>query len=134
MTRKEIEAARESLPARFTAGRTAKFTPEQERLDKELSCREMINSILCYYGVRDVEKNRYMTNYMQELGMSRVRELIEEQKADFENAKVIYGVADGYNAIIWADEDKQPKFNPKNHTNKETTIEEPVKVPGKELS
>lgn len=107
MTNKEIEAAKDKLPPLFINGTLCEFTPEQERLRKELSCREMINSCLCYN--ENFMNSRYSKSYVDELGEKRVAELFAEQKADFEKATVrsdVYTDGEGvsYNSIIWADE------------------------------
>ncbi len=92
-----------------------KGTPEQEVRKRELSCIEMINSILAYdcrgYSVaKDVlehEKNsyyNYLEDYITELGEDRVLELIQGQidSVDTVNVDVMYdseGVS--YNSIKW---------------------------------
>lgn len=102
MTRKEIEKAKKALP-KIVSGKITVYTPEEKKLRNEISCREMINSILCYYGEKDIEDNYYLKKHILDIGIVRVRELIEEQKTDFRKAEV-RNVADGYRAIIWADE------------------------------
>ena len=59
MTDKQIKAAKDRLP------RLRDMNEEQEREYAELSCREMINSILCYHGERGLftengDLNRYL--------------------------------------------------------------------------
>lgn len=102
MTRKEIERAKASLPKLGT-----RYSAEQKRLSEEISCREMINSILCYHGEKEIERNRYMTKHILNLGIRRVREIIDEQISDFKKAKVIFNVVPGYNSIIWEDESEE---------------------------
>lgn len=92
-----------------------KGTPEQETRKRELSCIEMINSILAYdcrgySAAKDVlehEKNayhNYLENYVTELGEARVLELIKGQIESIDTVNV--GVAcdsEGlsYNSIKW---------------------------------
>lgn len=92
-----------------------KGTPEQEIRKRELSCIEMINSILAYdcrgYSVaNDVlkyEKNsyyNYLENYVTELGESRVLELIQGQIDSIDTINVDVGQdSEGvsYNSIKW---------------------------------
>ena len=120
MTRKEIEAMQRSLPPRLD---WANWTEEQKKLDAELSCREMINSCLCYgtislcYGTMShfwEEKTwgdgkPLADRYVAKLGVTRVREICKEQEEDFARAVVlrnVYTDSDGlsYNSIVWADE------------------------------
>ena len=106
MTDKQIQAARETLPSVYV-----QKTEEERKLERELFCREMINSILIYNGVKalDEEMDRYLLRYVKELSKERVLELIKEQVADFEKAIVkrnVYTDWEGctYNTCLWADE------------------------------
>lgn len=106
MTRKEIEKAKEKNP-RFINGTPCKLTKEQEILHRELDCREMINSCLCY-GT-DFLNSIYKDRYIAELGVERVSQLYNEQKNDFEKAIVYHDVFEdsegvSYNSIQWNDE------------------------------
>lgn len=106
MTGKEIEKIRKEIP-RFENGKPCKLTKEQELLHKELDCRDMINSCLCY-GHSFIE-SRYSEVYIKELGKERVVELYNEQKADFDKATVFRNVYEdnegvSYNSIKWEDE------------------------------
>lgn len=106
MTQKEIEKIRYKIP-RFENGIPCQLTHEQEQLHRELDCREMINSCLCY-GENFI-KSHYSKPYIKELGEKRVIELYNEQKADFDKATVLYGVGEdgegnSYNSIKWDDE------------------------------
>lgn len=106
ITRKEIKKIRKEIP-RFKNGKLCELTPEQERLHRELDCREMINSCLCY-GSSFIESH-YSESYIKELGKDRVIEIYNEQKNDFDKAIVLNNVyEDGegcsYNAIKWEDE------------------------------
>lgn len=110
MTRKEIKAANDSLPRPFFKN----WTEEQDRLYEELSCREMVNSCLCYgtlhnfWGENSYGVN-YSADYIRKLGVERVKEIVREQEADFARAVVLRNVftdSEGlsYNSIVWADE------------------------------
>ena len=106
MTEKEIKKIRNNNP-RFENWKVCKLTDEQEKIHKELDCREMINSCLCY-GT-DFLNSKYKNEYIKELGEDRVIELYNEQKADFDKAIVYHNVyVDGedvsYNSIKWNDE------------------------------
>lgn len=139
MTRKEIKLAKQNLNNRIrkAIGQEnmvgwKKVLEEKGMLKElyvfenegnELSAREMINCNLCYGDdyfqlIRRwiYEKQGYgIMSYAEEDaerivgGMTRVRELFAEQKADFEKATVLRNVhtdSEGlsYNSIVWADE------------------------------
>ena len=92
-----------------------KGTPEQEVRKRELSCIEMINSILAYncrgYSVaKDVfehEENsyhNYLEDYTKDLGRDRVIELIQGQINSIKTINVNVGNdSEGiyYNSIQW---------------------------------
>ena len=108
MTGKEMQKAKDSLP-KWINGKPPVFTIEQKQLEKELWCREMINSILIYNGKYNVINNRYLKDYIEELGFETVEKLVKEQTEDFDRAIVLKNVSvdyEGvsYNSIIWADE------------------------------
>lgn len=104
MTRNEIKMHRKANP-RFD--KNVVLTEEQRRLHRELDCREMINSCLCY-GHDFIESN-YSKAYIEDLGKARVIELYNEQKEDFSKSQVIHntfedGEGNSYNTIRWYDE------------------------------
>lgn len=118
MTQKEIDFAKNTLPSRFEY-RT--WSEEQKRLDKELSCREMINSCLVYHGERfgwdrfweecewRIGDKSYAAPYVRSLGKERVIQIFNEQLLDFRKAIVrecVYTDSEGltYNSITWADD------------------------------
>lgn len=106
MTRKQIKKIRKEIP-RFENGIPCELTPEQKQLHRELDCREMINSCLCYGS--SFFESRYSDPYIQELGREKVFELFNEQKADFDKAIVLHNVYEdsegvSYNSIKWEDE------------------------------
>lgn len=108
MTGKEIEKLKDSLP-KWENGKPPVLTEEQKRLDRELWCIEMINSILIYHGSRDIMNNEYLDKYIEELGVETVAKLVKEQIKDFKKATVLKNVCTDceglpYNSIIWADE------------------------------
>ena len=107
MTDKQIKAAKATLP-QWKDGKAPFLTPEQHQLNRELQCRDMINSILCYNGKENIMNNKYIHDYINDLGLDAVERLCDEQIADFENAIVKEGVyaSEGvsYNSIIWADD------------------------------
>ena len=108
MTDKQIQAAKATLP-QWVNGKAPILTPEQNQLRRELQCRDMINSILCYKGKENLMNNEYIADYIDDLGHDIVKRLCYEQIADFENATVKHNVhtdSEGisYNSIIWADD------------------------------
>jgi len=120
MTRLQMEAAKKTLP-RLTEWKT--WTEEQRRLSKELDCRSMINSCLCYGGIADFwrecewrfgQDKSYAAPHIRELGLARVKELVAEQERDFAAAKLyrdVFTDSEGvtYNSIVWADEFEKEK-------------------------
>lgn len=108
MTDKQIKLVRKHLPPR-TQVSWNEWTEEEKLISRELDCRDIINSILCYDGVDNVLQNIYLQKYIDELGLNIVVRLVEEQISDFEKAIVkrnIHTDSEGisYNSIIWADE------------------------------
>lgn len=95
-------------------------TKQQKMEYAELSCREMINSIMIYgninspYNEKEDKLDRYLEERWQERGMfyvprKRIIELVKEQQADFAKAVVKSGVYTdyegcSYNTCMWADE------------------------------
>ncbi len=78
----------------------------------ELSCIEMINSLLCYdcagfknaEEVMQREENNYLKTYVEKLGRERVVELIQEQIDSIEHVESGVFVDDefvSYNSIVW---------------------------------
>lgn len=107
MTDREIERLERSLP-RWKNGEPPVRTGEQQRLMEELHCRNMINSVLCYYWPCNLLENRYIAEYSQKLGQETVEVLCKEQLEDFMKAVVLKDVSrdtDGlsYNSVVWAD-------------------------------
>lgn len=108
MTDKQIKAAKATLP-QWVNGKAPILTPEQNQLRRELQCRDMINSILCYKGKENLMNNEYIDDYINDLGYDIVKCLCDEQIADFEKAIVkenVHTDSEGisYNSIIWADD------------------------------
>ena len=90
----------------------SKYMTEEERKElRELSVREMVNSILCYgnanIGVGDYDRNRYFIQADKLLGEEKVDAIIKDQTRYFrEHAKVLSGVYEDeegctYNSIEW---------------------------------
>lgn len=114
MTGTQIQTAKNALPP------YKERNEEQNLLSKELSCRDMINSIMIYgninspYDERTQTFNHFLDSYVNEdglypLGTKRVLELIREQQKDFAKAKVRYNVytdSEGctYNSCLWEDD------------------------------
>ena len=108
MTRKQINQLRNTLP-KYKNGIPPTLTLKQRQLEKELNCRDMINSILCYEGADNIINNKYLRGYISEIGLYAVQQLCAEQIADFKNATVEKNVhidTEGvfYHTIVWADE------------------------------
>lgn len=115
MTQKQIDEARNTLPR----GKKpyGLWTDDEKNLSEELSCREMINSCLCYDGIQSfwdecdwrIGDKSYAAPYIKKLGASRVRELVAEQTIDFERATIhlnVFTDDEGltYNSIQWRDD------------------------------
>ncbi len=104
MTGKQLEAAIE-------AQRNAGASWED---GAELRCIGMMHSILIYDYSPEQENfsfpsyNRYLKDYIQEVGLERAKQLWEEQVSDYRKAKVGYAGTDfegcSYNYCKWADD------------------------------
>ena len=80
----------------------------------ELLCIDMMHSILVYdYRPSNEEfpfpyNNRFLSEYIQKLGIDRTIQLWEEQIPDYRKAEVGFGGYDGegcsYNYCKWADD------------------------------
>lgn len=90
----------------------SKYMTKEERDElRELSVREMVNSILCYgnasSGVGEYDRNRYFIQADKLLGKEKVNAIIKDQTKYFrEHAKVLSGVYEDeegctYNSIVW---------------------------------
>lgn len=118
MTGKQIRLAMDAIPHGIYYHSATK---QQKKEYAELSCREMINSIMIYgninspYSEKEDELDRYLEERWQERGSmfyvprKRIIELVKEQQADFAKAVVksnVYTDCEGctYNTCVWADE------------------------------
>lgn len=111
MTRKELEEAKKSLP-KWKDGKPPVLTEEQKKFREELFCISMINSILIYDGKNNIMNNRYLKEYVHELGEKRVAELVDEQIKDLKKSTVLKNIHmddEGlyYHSIIWHDEKEE---------------------------
>jgi len=124
MTQKQIDAVKEIIYNKYRGhkdyplGSDKYVSHEDKVIEEELSCREMINSILIYGG--SCEKDTYQyTKYLKPytekgtwhkglISEQRLNEIISEQKTDFAKAEVGFAGYDGegvsYNYCRWADE------------------------------
>lgn len=118
MTDKQIEAAKDAIKRSYNTYNTV--TEQQKREYAELSCRDMINSIMIYgninspYNEKDDKLNSYLEKCWQERGMfyvprKRIIELVREQQQDFAKAEVqrgYYTDNEGctYYSCKWADD------------------------------
>jgi hypothetical protein len=108
MTRKELEKAKKSLP-KWKDGKPPVYTYEQMLLKEKISCIDMIDSILIYNGSKGIFDNRYLKDYINELGLKTVAELVIGQVEDISKSTILRGVHTdneglSYNSIIWYDE------------------------------
>ena len=91
-----------------------KTCEEYRRLNKEIWCREMVNSILCYggfgktatqvYEAEEKSPHNYLKDYVDVLGKVRVMEIIKEQIESIVDIRhCVYEDNEGcsYNSIIW---------------------------------
>ena len=115
MTDKQLQRLKDYLREKYKGDVKGYFSCQEQ---KEISCREMINSLLCYhyYNITDaktiLEKERsgyhdYLKKHVDELGEQRVIELIEEQRASI--FAVLFNVGEDsegvmYNSLVWKDE------------------------------
>lgn len=96
-TRKKalMDRIRKRLGVTNLIGYRDQFLPDELQESKELACISMIHSILAYSAgatVDSVSNDRYMKEYVQELGMERVRELVAEEIEHFKRATLRRGV------------------------------------------
>jgi len=125
MTQKQIEKAKDELnfkyygdEVRIPANEKQPWTKKDKVLMEELSCRDMINSMLIYGSNTDEGSwafNKYLASYYEGnvwhkalLTKERVLELVAEQNADFAKATVhhnVYEDSEGctYNSCDWGD-------------------------------
>ena len=96
MNREEIEFVKTMLPP---LTKCDCWTNEQKMLNRELSCREMINSCLIY-GT-DFLTSHYKDSYIEELGEKRVNELYNEQLKYCEKCKVNYNVYEDSEGVTY---------------------------------
>jgi hypothetical protein len=126
MTGKQIEKAKDELyfkyygdECRIPENLKQPWTKEDEVLYEELSCREMINSILIYGGSCEkggYKYERYLKPYIEGdlwhktlLSEERVDELIKEQQDSLSRATIsadVYTDSEGctYNSCKWEDD------------------------------
>lgn len=107
MTDKELQKIKDSLP------KWDEQNEEEKKLDNELSCREMINSILIYgylnNTVDEIYENKYLRGYKKDISEERIKELIKEQQEDLKKSKInqdVYTDSEGvtYNSVSWYDD------------------------------
>ena len=118
MNRENIKSRKREIEGSFKARNNGvvwgcyKYATEDELKElRELSVREMVNSILCYgnasSGVCEYDRNRYFIEADKLLGKEKVNSIIEDQTMYFrEHAKVLYGVYEDsegctYNSVEW---------------------------------
>ena len=119
MTDKQIREATDRLPHGLSSYNS--MTKEQKREYAELSCREMINSIMIYGNINSPynEKENKLNKYLEErwkdkssmfyVPRERIVELVKEQQEDFKKAivnKNVYTDYEGcnYHSCVWGDE------------------------------
>lgn len=113
MTDNEMKIIKKQLPFR-TQIPWSKWTEEQKRLDRELSCIDMINSILTYnWSGEDAEwimqheekaYHNYLAGYVEMFGRKKVVELIQGQINSIKEIKRnVHTDSEGlsYNSIVW---------------------------------
>ena len=126
MNSNQIRELKKTLPP-LTTVKYELWSEEQKQLDKELSCREMINSCLIY-GTNFL-KSHYSNDYFDELGESKVQQLYNEQLQNFSRSIVVRNIFEDsegvtYDSLIEPDEDgfihceivDEPRYNSINST------------------
>ena len=114
MTDKELELKKEILRNRGVSQYKKTGSPKEIKQAIELSCIEMINSILAYNGfgfdaeevmkMEEISWHNYLEDYVKKLGRERVVELIQNQIDDIEQIQhCVFTDEEGvtYNSIIW---------------------------------
>ena len=113
MTDRQMDLIRKQLPKR-TQVPWSEWTDEQKRIDKELSCISMINSILAYnwFGesaeqIMQMEERaykNYLAEYVALFSRNTVVDLIQEQINSIRCIKRnVHTDSEGvsYNSIVW---------------------------------
>lgn len=82
------------------------LTDEEKAIHKKTWCIDMINSVIAYDGCKMeyILNNKYMQDYINELGVETVKELAQAQIDDVLYVKHnVYTDSEGcsYNSIVW---------------------------------
>lgn len=114
MTDKQIETRLNELRDKASAlnggssiGCWQYYTNEEKIESDELRCRRMVNSCLCYDNNLNGFWERYSADYVQRIGIDRVRKVAKEQEEFFKaHAHVkanVWEDSEGctYNSISW---------------------------------
>lgn len=115
MTDKEIEQRQDDIYFRVyrggaRIGKYDRFSRQEQQELEEMSCRDMINSCLCYnrdnfYNDETGTFGRYGEDYVKSLGRDRVLQLWKAQKERFSHARTYFAGYDseggGYYGIEW---------------------------------
>ena len=107
MTRKERKELKEKV---LWIKDRKNWNKKQQKLDAELSCMDMIDSIICYDS-KDFDyilNDRYLESYINELGVEKVKKLIKGQLDEKPYIKRnIYTDNEGvsYNCLVFKDEE-----------------------------
>lgn len=114
MTKKQITQAKRALYTKYRDKDKNSWSEEDLRLEQELHCRDMIDSILVYGGnCKEDSYNykRYLASYLEDerITKKRLDQLIEEQKATIAKATIIvdcYTDDEGcsYNSCVYEDD------------------------------
>jgi len=126
MTDRELDKARKLLP--LGKKKYADWTDDEKKLSAELSCRDMINSILAYnwhgqtadeiVGEQEADRWNYLDKFINgddmrpPLGRERVVELVQEQMDDIDSVvkdTVTDSEGISYNSIKWKRESCEKK-------------------------
>lgn len=88
MNEKQYKAAENTLPKGI--GCFNRMTDKEKQLYHELSCIDMLNSILTYGNGKCSIDNYYLQSYIKDLGEARVKELVDEQVEHYRRYVVIH--------------------------------------------
>lgn len=113
MTRLELKELRKTFPCYSDKTKLYKTWTKQEKQNEKIyNCINMLHSILTYtsnYDFENIINNKYLKDYINELGYTKVAELTKNEIKEFENVQIITNCftddeGNCYNSTIFKDE------------------------------